>query len=609
MENEEFEGFSGELDDDIDISAPDDGRAVLKRFFKTAADQRVRLLAVGVSVVFYTLLSILAPLMSADVVNLLWDKIKAAAESGAHFRITLADGGRDILCLLAVYLAIGAFYFLQSFLMASFAENFTYRLRAAIADKLARLPLAFFVKNKPGTVLSRVTNDLDKASEAMQTGILRLLSSVGMIVGSIWMMFRFHAGLTLLFLVFCGLSLLATRKISASTLHAAERRQACVSRVTAMLEENYTGRTVIKAFCREDASSAALHSAAEDLADASRRADFMLDAVNPAVRLINRAGQVLLAVLGGSLLLGGRMSVGVFQAFFQYVSQASEPLTEIAYMTNSMQSALASLERVYRMLDSAEISPDPADAVHPAHVRGKVEFSHVRFGYTPDSCLMRDVSFKALPGQKVAVVGSTGAGKTTLVNLLMRFYEPSGGKILLDGTDICRMTRADVRRAFGMVLQDARLFEGTVAENIAWGRPDATREEIVAAAKAARADFFIRTLPQGYDTPLDSDAEKISAGQRQLLTIARVFCCNPAVLILDEATSSVDTRTEIEIGRAVKTLLAGRTSFVIAHRLSTVTDADLILYMENGDIKEAGNHEALLARGGRYAALYNSQFA
>ena len=604
----EFESFEGELDDDYDLSTPEHAGATLRRFLKTASDQWVRLTVVTLSIVCYTALTVYAPFRSAGVVDLLWTKIQAANAAGARFSITWSDGGRDIFALLLVYLGVGAFYFLQSFLMASFAENISCRLRCAIADKLNRLPLAFFDKNKPGAILTHVTNDLDKASEAMQTGVLQLLSAVGMIVGSIAMMFYFNAWLTLVFLAFSAISVFATGKISDVTLRAAERRQACVGRVTAMVEENYSGRTVVKAFCREAASSAALHGAAGELAEASRKADFMVDAINPAIRLINRAGQVLLAILGGALLLHGRMSVGVFQAFFQYVGQAAEPLTEIAYMINSMQSTLASLERVYGLLDEAELPPEPSAPYVPTDVRGEVEFRHVRFGYTPDKCLMQDVSFRALPGQKIAVVGSTGAGKTTLVNLLMRFYDTDGGEILLDGRDTREMTRADLRRVFGMVLQDARLFDGTIADNIAYGRPDATREEIVAAAKAARADFFIRTLPKGYDTPLDSDAEKISVGQRQLLTIARVLLCNPAVLILDEATSSVDTRTEIEIGRAVKNLLRGRTSFVIAHRLSTITDADLILCMEDGNIVESGDHETLLARGGHYAALYSSQF-
>ena len=607
--NEEFESFEGELDDDFDISVPAHAGATLRRFLRTAADQWLRLLIVTLSIVCYTVLTVYAPFRSASVIDLLWEKIKAASAAGAHFSVTWADGGQDIFTLLLLYLGAAAFYFLQSFLMASFAENISCRLRCAIADKLNRLPLAFFDKNKPSAVLTHVTNDLDKASEAMQTGVLQLLSAVGMIVGSIAMMFCFNVWLTLVFLVFSAVSVFATGKISNVTLRAAERRQACVGRVTAMVEENYSGRTVVKAFCREAASSAALHSAADELAEASRKADFMVDAINPAIRLINRAGQVLLAVLGGGLLLHGRMSVGVFQAFFQYVGQAAEPLTEIAYMINSMQSSLASLERVYGLLDEAELPPEPSAPFVPTDVRGEVEFRHVRFGYTPEKCLMRDVNFTAQPGQKIAVVGSTGAGKTTLVNLLMRFYDTDGGEILLDGRDTREMTRADLHRVFGMVLQDARLFEGTIADNIAYGRPDATRAEIVAAAKAARADFFIRTLPGGYDTPLDSDAENISVGQRQLLTIARVLLCNPAVLILDEATSSVDTRTEIEIGKAVKTLLRGRTSFVIAHRLSTVTDADLILYMEEGNIVESGSHEALLEKGGHYAALYNSQFS
>ncbi len=606
---EEFEGFEGELDDDYDLSTPEHAGATLRRFLKTASDQWARLIVVTLSIVCYTVLTVYAPFRSAGMIDLLWTKIQAASTAGTRFSITWADGGRDIFMLFLVYLGVGVFYFLQGFLMASFAENISCRLRCAIADKLNRLPLAFFDRNKPGSILTHVTNDLDKASEAMQTGVLQLLSAAGMIVGSVAMMFWFNVWLTLVFLAFSAVSVFATTKIAGVTLRAAERRQACVGEVTAMVEENYSGRTVVKAFCREEASSAALHGAAKRLADASRKADFLVDAINPAIRLINRVGQVLLAVLGGSLLLRGWMSVGAFQAFFQYVGQAAEPLTEIAYMINSMQSALASLERVYGLLDEAELSPEPSAPYVPTDVRGEVEFRHVRFGYTPDKCLMQDVSFRALPGQKIAVVGSTGAGKTTLVNLLMRFYDTDGGEILLDGRDTREMTRADLRRVFGMVLQDARLFEGTIAENIAYGRPDATRAEIVAAAKAARADFFIRTLPGGYDTPLDSDAENISVGQRQLLTIARVLLCNPAVLILDEATSSVDTRTEIEIGKAVKMLLRGRTSFVIAHRLSTVTDADLILYMEEGNIVESGSHEALLEKGGHYAALYNSQFS
>ena len=317
---------------------------------------------------------------------------------------------------------------------------------------------------------------------------------------------------------------------------------------------------------------------------------------------------VVIAIISGHAMLNGSMTVGVVQAFFQYINQTAEPLTEASYMINSLQAALASANRTFELLDETEEIPDPAQPEVLERAKGNISFEHVSFGYDPKKILMKDISFSAKPGQKIAVVGSTGAGKTTLVNLLMRFYEINGGKISIDGVDTSKMTRKGLRQNFGMVLQDTWLFGGTIAENIAYSKPDATREEIVAAAKAAKVDYFIRTMPQGYDTMLDNDAANLSAGQRQLLTIARVFLCNPPILILDEATSSVDTRTEVEIGKAMKALMSGRTSFVIAHRLSTIRDADMILYMEHGNIIEQGNHQELLAKKGAYASLYYSQF-
>ena len=317
---------------------------------------------------------------------------------------------------------------------------------------------------------------------------------------------------------------------------------------------------------------------------------------------------VVIAIISGHAMLNGTMTVGVVQAFFQYINQTAEPLTEASYMINSLQAALASANRTFELLDETEEIPDPAQLEVLERAKGNISFEHVSFGYDPKKILMKDISFSAKPGQKIAVVGSTGVGKTTLVNLLMRFYEINGGKISIDGVDTSKMTRKGLRQNFGMVLQDTWLFGGTIAENIAYSKPDATREEIVAAAKAAKVDYFIRTMPQGYDTMLDNDAANLSAGQRQLLTIARVFLCNPLILILDEATSSVDTRTEVEIGKAMKALMSGRTSFVIAHRLSTIRDADMILYMEHGNIIEQGNHQELLAKKGAYASLYYSQF-
>lgn len=601
---------AGSFGDETEFSVPFNAMATVRRLWKAMGKQRIRLVIVSVSVIFYTVLSVAAPVYSAGIVDLLWREIRGALEGGTRFRVTWEQGGREIMILLAIYTVTGVLYTFQSFLMASFAERLSLELRTRISRKLDRLPLSYFDSHRPGEILSRAVNDLDKMSEVLQTGLLKLFTAAGMVVGSLIMMFRFHIGLTVIFLLFTLLSMFSTKLFAAKTLRCATLRQQAVSRVTGQVEESYSGRTVIRAFNREAKSAEEMRDAVKELADTSRKADFMMNMVNPFIRLVNRLGQAVIAVSAGKLLLDGVLTVGTFQAFFQYVYQASEPLTEAAYMINSLQSSIASVERIFELLDEKEILPDPAEAVErAAPAEGRVEFQNVRFGYTPDQILMNDISFTAEPGQKIAIVGSTGAGKTTLINLLMRFYEVNGGEITLDGVPTGRMTYAGLRSSFGMVLQDTWLFEGTIAENIAYGRPDASREEIIAAAKAARADFFIRTLPKGYDTVLEGDADNISAGQRQLLTIARVMLCDPAVLILDEATSSVDTRTEMEIGKAMNALMKDRTSFAIAHRLSTIVDADLILVMQKGDIIEKGTHRELLRAKGAYADLYNSQFA
>ena len=601
--------FNTEEFADDDIETAKDAKKTLRRFLRSVGKQKLRLAIVLFSVAFYSFVNIIAPLYSARVVDFIWERIKALRAVGESFSITWEDGGRQILILLLIYLLSGMFYILQNFLMSSFAERLSYQLRSEAADKLNRLPLSFFDRHRPGEVMSNITNDLDKVSEALQTGMLRLFISFGTVIGSIIMMFTFSWVLTLVFLGFAAISFALANLVSKRTLRYALERQKAVGKITGLTEESYSGRAVIKAFNYEKKSSARIGNATERLARAAEKTDFLMNAVNPGIRLVNRCGLVTVAIIGGGMLLSGAMSPGIFQAFFQYVNQAGEPITDLAYMINSLQSALASVERVYELLDEPEVTPDPEKPEFPENVRGRICFSHIKFGYTPEKTLMSDVSFTAEPGQKIAIVGSTGAGKTTLVNLLMRFYEINGGQITLDGVKTSDMTRSELRSCFGMVLQDTWLFEGTIAENIAYGRPDASDEEIRAAARAARADFFIRTMPQGYDTVLTNDAENISVGQRQLLTIARVFLADPAILILDEATSSVDTRTEMEIGKAMKALMNGRTSFVIAHRLSTIVDADLILFMKEGNIIEQGDHRTLLEKNGAYAELYNSQFA
>lgn len=593
----------------VEKDAPKHAMKTALRLFGQLKNQRVRLILVIFSVCITTVLNILTPYYSAGVMDSLVDAVKAAMADGVGFSIPWEGLGRQLVVITVMYAVLTGFYFLQSFLMASVAETLILTLREQISRKIHKLPLKFFDDNKPGEILSRVTSDLDKVSETLQTGLMRFITSIGTILGSFAFMFYFSPLLTFIFIGFAAVSFVITKIVAGKNLDLSSDRQEKVATLTGLTEESYTGRNVIRAYNNEENSMATLNRAIDDVAAANEKADFLTNSINPSIRFLSRVSQVVILLIGCYRMVNGQMTFGAIQAYFQYMGMCSEPLTEAAYMINALQSAFASAERTFAFLDDTEEKKDTDSPVPLPHARGAVAFRHVSFGYSPDKILMKDISFTAKEGEKIAIVGATGAGKTTLINLLMRFYEVGGGSITVDGIPTTDLTRKTLRANFGMVLQDTWLFHGTIAENIAYGRENATREEVEAAAKMAKIHTFIQSMPQGYDTVLDNDAANISVGQRQLLTIARVFLCDPPILILDEATSSVDTRTEAEIGKAMASLMRGRTSFVIAHRLSTIRDADCILFMDHGTIIEQGSHTELLKKGGAYAALYQSQFA
>ena len=597
-----------EKDMPMEKDAPKHAVKTARRLFGQLKNQKIRLIIVILSVIITTALNIITPYYSADVMDSLVAAVKTVIEQGSRFTILWEPLGRQLVVITVMYAAMTGFYFFQSFLMARVAEKLILTLREQISGKIHKLPLKFFDGNKPGEILSKVTSDLDKISETLQTGLLRFITSIGTIIGSFAFMFYFSPMLTFIFIGFTAVSFVITKIVAGKNLDLASDRQEKVAVLTGLTEEYYTGRNVIKAYNNEENSMRILNKAIEDVATANEKADFLTNSINPSIRFLSRLSQAVILLIGCSRMANGLMTFGAIQAYFQYMGMCSEPLTEAAYMINSLQSAFASAERTFEFLDDTEEVKDTDHPVPLERAKGIVTFENVSFGYSPDKPLMKNISFTAKQGQKIAIVGATGAGKTTLINLLMRFYEVGGGRITVDGISTADLTRKTLRSNFGMVLQDTWLFNGTIAENIAYGKGNATRTEITAAAKMAKIHYFIKTMPQGYDTVLDNDAANISVGQRQLLTIARVFLCDPPILILDEATSSVDTRTEAEIGKAMASLMHGRTSFVIAHRLSTIRDADCILFMENGNIIEQGNHTELLAKGGAYAALYNSQF-
>ena len=517
--------------------------------------------------------------------------------------------GQILLFLAGLYLLSALLSYVQGWVMSGIATKVSYAMRTDISRKIDRLPMSYFDRVSHGEVLSRITNDVDMVTQTLNQSLSQVVTQVTMIVGVLCMMLSISPLMTLIAICILPVCLVIVMNVVRHSQKFFRRQQEYLGHVNGHVEEMYGAHVVVTAFNGQEESIETFNGLNEKLYQSAWKSQFLSGMMMPLMNFVSNLGYVAICVLGGFLSLNGTITVGDIQAFTQYVRQFTQPITQLANISNQLQMTAAAAERVFLFLEEPEEVPDTAEPVPSSEINGSVYFAHVHFGYVPEKTIINDFSAIVQPGTKVAIVGPTGAGKTTMVKLLMRFYDVSDGAILLDGYDVRQFARGDMRSAFGMVLQDTWLYNDTIRENIRFGRLGASDEEVLAAAKAAQVDHFVRTLPQGYDTVLNEDASNISQGQKQLLTIARTIISDPKILILDEATSSVDTRTELAIQKAMDELTRGRTSFIIAHRLSTIRDADMILVMKDGDIVETGNHNELLAKGGFYANLYNSQFA
>lgn len=612
-----------------------DFKGTLKRLISYLKPYKLQLLAVLITAIISTVFAIVSPKIMGKATTKLFEGLMMKLQGVPGAEIDFDYIGQIILLLIGLYIISAIFSYLQQYIMAGVAQKTVYNLRKEVLDKLNRLPLKYFDSRTHGEILSRAVNDVDNISTTLQQSLTQLITSMVTIIGVIVMMLSISPLMTLIVVLTLPLSFVGIMKIAKKSQLYFKGQQKALGELNGHVEEMYTGHKVIKVFGREQQSLEKFEESNEALYQSGWRAQFMSGLIMPIMFFINNIGYVLVSVVGGLLVTKKAIEIGDVQAFIQYARQFSQPITQTANIANVIQSTIASAERVFEILDETEEVPDieAANLLDETNgeamiemleeskevsdiaatnefdePKGEVVFEDVSFSYKENEPLIEDMNIAVKPGQRVAIVGPTGAGKTTLINLLMRFYEINEGSITIDGIDIRKLKREDLRGMFGMVLQDTWLFNSTIRENIAYGREGATEEEIIAAAEAANADHFIRTLPEGYDTILNEEASNISQGQKQLLTIARAILADPAMLILDEATSSVDTRTEVQIQKAMDHLMHGRTSFVIAHRLSTIRDADLILVMNHGKIIEKGTHQELLAEGGFYADLYYSQF-
>jgi len=585
-----------------------DFKGTLRRLLAYLKPYRVKLIITFLAAMVSTFFSIISPKVMGQATTKLFEgfllKMKNVPNASIDFKYIL----NIIFILIGLYIISAIFKYIQQYIMVDVAQNTVYQLRKDIDSKLSRLPLKYFDGRTHGEILSRVTNDIDLVSNTLQQSITQLITAIVTLIGIVVMMLTISPMLTLIAFVTLPLSFLVTKVIAKQSQKYFAKQQKYLGQLNGQVEEMYTGHKIVKAFNYEKQSIDKFNKVNDQLYDAGWKAQFISGIIMPLMSAIGNLGYVFITILGGISVARGTISIGNVQAFIQYSRQFTQPIVQTANIANIIQSTIAAAERVFEVLDESEQIADKKDMIHLDKPKGNIKLEHIKFGYNTEKILIKDMSFEVKKGQTIAIVGPTGAGKTTLVNLLMRFYEINNGKISFDGIDIRNIKRGKLRSLFGMVLQDTWLFNGTIKDNIAYSRENVAEEEIIRAAKMAYADHFIRTLPNSYATIINEEASNLSQGQKQLLTIARAILADPTILILDEATSSVDTRTEIHIQKAMLTLMEGRTSFVIAHRLSTIREADLILVMNEGSIVEKGAHQELLKQNGFYANLYNSQF-